>query len=181
MKPFIKPIRLAVATLSVAAAVTLASCIESGPAAPDLSGSPPAPSLEAGVTALSEGGLLKCRPMAAASAAAAIGPSGGDIKVGRHVLAIPGGALRQRTMITAVAPSDTVNRIQFQPEGLTFQKPVLLVMSYANCSLDRATAREIVYVDDRLKVLGHQPSKDDPAGKRVGGLLTHFSQYAVSW
>jgi hypothetical protein len=181
MKPSLKPIHLAVTTLLVAAGVTLASCVEPGPAAPDLSGPPPKPSLEAGVSALSEGGLLKCRPMAAASATVTIGPSGGDIKVGRHVLSIPGGALKQRTMITALAPSDTVNRIQFQPDGLTFQKPVLLVMSYANCSLDRPTAREIVYVDDRLKVLGHQPSKDDPAGKRVGGLLTHFSQYAVSW
>jgi len=172
-----KPIRLAVATLLVAAAVTLASCVEPGPAAPDLG----APSLEAGLNASSDGGLLKCRPMAEASATQAIGPSGGDIKVGRHVLSIPGGALRQRTTITAVAPSDTVNRIQFQPEGLTFQKPVLLVMSYANCTVDRPAPREIVYVDDRLKILGHQPSRDDPAGKRVGGLLTHFSQYAVSW
>lgn len=169
--------RLPVAALLVGAALTLLSCAEPGPAAPDLPGT----SFEAGLNAPSGDALLKCRPMAAASATLTIGPSGGDIKVGRHVLSIPGGAVKQRTTITAVAPSDTVNRIQFQPEGLTFQKPVLLVMSYANCSVDRPSPREIVYVDDGLKILGHQPSKDDPAGKRVGGLLTHFSQYAVSW
>lgn len=171
------PTRLPVAALLVAAAVTLASCVELGPAAPDVRG----PSLEAGLNSYSDGGLLKCRPMAAASATATIGPSGGDIKVGRHVLSIPGGALKGRTTITAVAPSDTVNRIQFQPEGLTFQKPVLLVMSYANCAVDRPSPREIVYVDDDLRIVGHQPSRDDPAGKRVGGLLSHFSQYAVAW
>jgi len=171
------PTRFPLAALLVAAALTLLSCAEPGPAAPDLGGT----QLEAGLNASSGDGLLKCRPMAAASATQIVGTSGGDIKVGRHVLSIPGGALRQRTTITAVAPSDTVNRIEFQPEGLTFQKPVLLVMSYANCSVDRPTSREIVYVDDGLKILGHQPSRDDPAGKRVGGLLTHFSQYAVSW
>ena len=169
--------RLPVAALLVAAALTLLSCAEPGPAAPDLGG----PSLEAGLNAYSDDGLLKCRPMTAASATETIGPSGGDIKVGRHVLSIPGGALKGRTTITAVAPSDTVNRIEFQPEGLTFQKPVLLVMSYANCAVDRPNPREIVYVDDNLKIVGHQPSRDDPAGKRVAGVLTHFSQYAVSW
>lgn len=169
--------RLPLAALLVGAALAILSCADPGPAAPDLG----RPSLEAGLNASTDGALLKCRPMAAASATETLGPSGGDIKVGRHVLSIPGGALKQRTTITAVAPSDTVNRIEFQPEGLTFQKPVLLVMSYANCAVDRPKPREIVYVDDDLRIVGHQPSRDDPAGKRVVGLLTHFSQYAVSW
>jgi hypothetical protein len=125
--------------------------------------------------------LLRCRPMAYDSVTAVIGPTGGDIKVSRHVLSISGGTLKQRTTITAVAPSDTLNRIRFQPEGLVFNKPVVLVMSYANCTLDGSSPREIVYTDDALRVLEHEPSKDDPAGKRVGALLTHFSQYAVSW
>jgi len=119
--------------------------------------------------------------MAYDSVTAVIGPAGGDIKVSRHVLSIPGGTLKQRTTITAVAPSDTLNRIRFKPEGLVFNKPVVLVMSYANCSLDASSPREIVYTDDGLKVLEHEPSRDDPAGKRVAARLTHFSQYAVSW
>jgi hypothetical protein len=171
------PTRLPVAVLLVGAALMLLSCAEPGPAAPDLG----ATALQAALNAPSGDNLLRCRPMAAASATESIGPAGGEIRIGRHVLSIPGGALRQRTTITAVAPSDTVNRVQFEPDGLTFQKPVMLVMSYANCAVDRPAPREVVYVDDALKVLGHQPSRDDPAGKRVAGLLTHFSQYAVSW
>ena len=129
----------------------------------------------------SPSGLLRCRPMAYDSVTVVIGPSGGDIKVSRHVLSISRGTLKQRTTITAVAPSDTLNRIRFRPEGLVFNKPVVLVMSYANCALDGSSPKEIVYTDDALKVLEHEPSRDDPAGKRVGALLTHFSQYAVSW
>ncbi len=119
--------------------------------------------------------------MAYDSVTVVIGPAGGDIKVSRHVLSISGGTLKQRTTITAVAPSDTLNRIRFQPEGLVFTKPVVLVMSYANCALDSSSPREIVYTDDDLRILQHVPSRDDPAGKRVAALLTHFSQYAVSW
>jgi len=167
------PTRLRVA--AVGAALTLLSCSEPASVAPDV------PRLLFSAGQGSSSGLLRCRPMAYDSVTQVIGPSGGDIKVSRHVLSISGGTLKQPTTITAVAPSDTLNRIRFQPEGLTFNKPVALVMSYANCTLDGSSPREIVYTDDALKVLEHEPSKDDPAGKRVGALLTHFSEYAVAW
>lgn len=170
------PTRLPVAALLVGAALALLNCAEPEPAAPELRGIP----LQAGLDG-SPGGFLKCRPMPYDSVTQTIGPSGGEIKVGRHVLAISGGTLKQRTTITAVAPSDTLNRIRFQPEGLVFNKPVVLVMSYANCALDPSGPKEVVYTTDDLTVLEHVPSRDDPAGKRVGALLTHFSQYAVSW
>ncbi len=169
------PTRLPVAALLLGAALTVLSCAEPAPVAPDI----PRPLFSAGQG--SPSGLLRCRPMAYDSVSAVIGPAGGDIRVSRHVLSISGGTFKQQTTITAVAPSDTLNRIRFQPEGLVFNKPVVLVMSYANCTLDGSSPKEIVYTDDRLKVLEHEPSRDDPAGKRVAALLTHFSQYAVSW
>ena len=168
------PTRLPIAALLAGAAFTLLSCAEPAPVAPDF----PEPAFSAGQ---GSSGLMRCRPLAYDSVTAVIGPSGGDIKVSRHVLSISGGTLKQRTTITAVAPSDTLNRIRFEPEGLVFNKPVLLVMSYANCSIDGSGSKEVVYTDDALNVLQHVPSRDDPAGKRVGALLTHFSQYAVSW
>ncbi len=161
--------------LLVVVTIVASSCGDSAPVAPAV----PKPVFAAGQG--SPSGLLRCRPMAYDSVTVVIGPAGGDIKVSRHVLSISGGTLKQRTTITAVAPSDTLNRIRFQPEGLVFNKPVVLVMSYANCALDGSSPKEIVYTDDALKVLEHEPSRDDPAGKRVGALLTHFSQYAVSW
>lgn len=161
--------------LLVVVAFVASSCGDPAPVGPAV----PQPAFSAGQA--SPSGLLRCRPMAYDSVTVVIGPAGGDIKVSRHVLSISGGTLKQRTTITAVAPSDTLNRIRFQPEGLVFNKPVVLVMSYANCTLDGSSPKEIVYTDDRLKVLEHEPSRDDPAGKRVAARLTHFSQYAVSW
>src|SRR5207247_1914187 len=73
--------------------------------------------------------LLTCSPLAADSATQTIGADGGTIYVGPHTLTIPPGALADTVTITAVAPADTVNRVQFQPQGLTFNQPASLTMS----------------------------------------------------
>jgi hypothetical protein len=124
-------------------------------------------------------GLAKCDPMPAATATATIGLLGGVIQVGPHTLDIPAGALRERVTITAIAPSDSVDRIQFQPEGLVFRKPAALTMSYANCDVIGSVAVQIVYTDDALVILEYLPSLD--RGKKVVGQLDHFSNYAVAW
>jgi hypothetical protein len=129
----------------------------------------------------SSSGLLYCRPMAYDSVTAVIGGGGGDIRVSHHVLSFSAGTLGPGTIITAVAPSDTLNRILLKPEGLVFNKPVQLVMSYANCTLDGSRPKDVVYTDDSLRILEHEPSQDDPAGKRVSAWLSHFSEYAIAW
>src|SRR5437870_12674495 len=57
--------------------------------------------------------LLVCSPLSADSATQVIGATGGAIQVGPHTLTIPAGALGDTVTITAVAPSDTVNRVEF--------------------------------------------------------------------
>ncbi len=127
-------------------------------------------------------GLLQCKPLNYDSVTAVIGPGGGDIRVSRHVLSIPGGTFTQWVSITVVAPSDTLNRIQFQPEGLVFRKPVQLTMSYANCNLDpSAQPTRIAYMDASGAIVEYVPSADDVIGKKVVGLLSHFSEYALAW
>ncbi len=122
--------------------------------------------------------LVRCAPMAAA-ATATIGSSGGSIQVGPHTLDIPAGALRDPVTITAFAPSDTVDRIQFQPEGLTFRKSVYLTMSFASCDVDDEDALWMVYTDDALNILEVVPTAR--SGQQVVGKLDHFSNYALSW
>jgi hypothetical protein len=123
--------------------------------------------------------LVKCDRMPTATATATIGSHGGVIQVGSHTLDIPPGALRDRVTITAVAPADTVNRIQFQPEGLVFRKPAALTMSYANCGVRGSVAVQIAYTDDALVILEYLTSLD--RGRKVIGELEHFSNYAVAW
>lgn len=129
-------------------------------------------------------GLLYCSPLPAASASQSIGPAGGTIVVGPHVLVIPAGALNRTVTITAVAPSDSVNSVQFSPQGLTFARghPAKLTLSYANCSLlGRLLPKRVAYTTDLLRILQLLPSLDNLLQKKVSAPLEHFSRYAVAW
>jgi len=168
---------LVFAALLVGGAIGVLSCGEPGAVAPELR----VPGLEASSVSSSTS-LLECRPLAYDSVTKTIGRKGGSIRVSRHVLVIPDQALSQPVKITLVAPSDTVNRIQFQPEGLVFQLPVSLTMSYANCNASKATPpKQVAYVSDSLAILEVEPSVDDVSGKRVIARLSHFSGYAIIW
>ena len=84
--------------------------------------------------------------------------------------------------ITATAPSDTVNVIEFQPQGLQFEKAAALTMSYANCNtLGSLLPKQIAYTDDALNILEYLLSVDNLLKKQVTGQLHHFSQYAMAW
>ncbi|HEX4629232.1 MAG TPA: hypothetical protein VH137_10625 [Gemmatimonadales bacterium] len=126
--------------------------------------------------------LLTCSPLPSASVTQTIGPDGGTLQVGPHTLSIPPGALLMPVSITATAPSDTVNRIVFQPQGLTFLQPASLTMSYANCGvLGVGPPEQIVYTTDALEILESLPSVDDLTAQTATAPLQHFSDYAIAW
>lgn len=128
-------------------------------------------------------GLLKCTPMPAASAQKQIGPAGGSLQVGPHVLVVPAGALSQTVLIRAEAPSDVVNSVRLYPEGLQFSRVgAYLTMSYANCNLlGKLLPKRIAYTTERLNILSYLLSLDNIFQKQVTGRLEHFSRYAVAW
>jgi hypothetical protein len=127
-------------------------------------------------------GLVRCTPLAPESVSQTIGPLGSALSVGPHRLFIPPGALDAPVQITATAPADTVNRIRFEPQGLTFQRPVLLTMSYANCeALARLLPKRIAYTSEALEIVEVLPTVDVLATRTVSGRLEHFSDYAIAW
>jgi len=127
-------------------------------------------------------GLVSCTPLSYDSVTQTIGPAGGTIVVGPHVLSIPAGALTDTVTITAVAAADTVRRVQFRPEGLTFATAASLRMSYAGCNLlGVLLPKQIAYTDDALNILEYLLSLDSPLTQTVTGKLHHFSNYAVAW
>src|SRR6266446_6633349 len=127
-------------------------------------------------------GLVRCTPFSPESVSQTIGPLGGALAVGPHRLFIPPGALDAPVEITAIAPADTVNRIQFEPQGLTFNQPASLTMSYANCgALASLVPKRIAYTSDALAILELLPSVDNLAAGTVTGPLQHFSDYAIAW
>ncbi len=114
------------------------------------------------------------------------------LEVRRNWLVVPRGALKEPVSITAVAPSDTLALVRFQPEGLRFLTTAYLVVAYDNCRVKRTVTPRIAHVTDALDVIEFLPavaaSPDDPRFKKmrnghqqIVGQLEHFSNYAVAW
>ncbi len=123
-----------------------------------------------------------CKPLSLETESADIGPWGGVLRIGPHTLLVPPGALLQRTRITGRIFADSVNSIQFFPEGLRFLAPAVLQLSYENCrKLDLATMKVVYTSDDLLRLLELVPSEDRKLRKTVVGLIGHFSRYAVAY
>jgi hypothetical protein len=169
------PRLLRVAWLCIAAPVLL-SCREeavpTGPASPQLQ------------AVERNDGLPLCSPLPPDSVTKTLGPKGGVLGVGPHRLWVLPGSLKTPVTITAIAPTDTINRIQFRPEGLKFAKHVVLLMSYTNCSVRGAKRpRHVAYTDDGLQILEYlEPVRPPHKFRRwIAGRLQHFSNYALAW
>jgi hypothetical protein len=124
--------------------------------------------------------LLTCSAQPYTKVTQTIGPNGGTIKVGSHVLVIPQNALTESVKITAEQMSGSTNSVRFSPEGLQFQRPAALTMSYKNCAIN-LLKKKIVYTDERLSILELLLSLDYPKYEYVTSPITHFSRYAVAY
>ena len=144
---------------------------------------PPTPEASLIGDLLGATGLLQCSNLPYASATQTIGSAGGTIRVGPHTLTVPAGALSSPVAITgALVTGRGVNAVQFEPEGLRFQRSASLTMSYANCNLlGRLLPKQIAYVGDALNILSYLLSIDNLFAQQVTGRVDHFSNYAVAW
>jgi len=124
--------------------------------------------------------LLVCSAQPYAVTKKTIGPEGGKIDVGSHSLVIPSGALSKQTTITAEQLTGQTNSVRFSPEGLRFEKPAALTMSYKNC-LVVLLPKRIVYTNENLKVLEVLWSLDLFNKRTVAAPIDHFSRYAVAF
>ena len=175
-----KMTRLLLATLLGGATAVVVGCRDPAPTGVDDHEPVPHADLVSGVPFAT--GLLWCSPLPYDSVMQTIGTEGGMLRVGPHTLLVPPGALGEPVSITAVAPSDTVNQVRFQPEGLTFAQPAQLTMSYANCDLLGLTLpKQIAYTSNLLVILDYLKSVDNPPSQTTTGRLEHFSTYAVAW
>lgn len=124
--------------------------------------------------------LLTCSEQDYVAVSETVGANGGTIKVGDHVLVIPEGALSRNRTITAEQMPGSTNSVRFRPEGLEFEKPAALTMSYKNCLLV-LLPKTIVYTTERLEILEVLRSLDLFNKKSVTAPIDHFSRYAVAY
>ena len=188
--------------LALAACVTAAavSCGNPSPVGVDI----PAPSFQQGgqpgsrwgLPAPKGSGLVACS-QTYDSVTQVIGPAGGLLVVGHHFLWVDSMALSDTVRITAVAPTDNVRWVRFQPDGLQFRTngagwSALLYTSFKDCGVPTSDTLKIAQVDDSLSVIRYLATPDSTwirvrkkgwsnGNQYVAGVLHHFSQYAVSW
>ena len=110
-----------------------------------------------------------------------LGPEGGTIDAGRAKLVIPRGSLTDTVTITMEVIGDTVRAVRLLPQGLVFQSPAYLTLSYSDCQSVNGNPKRIAYTSDAWMILEYEQSRDDAARKEVTGELNHFSNYAVAW
>jgi hypothetical protein len=124
--------------------------------------------------------LLTCSQQRYVAVTRTIGPDGGTIRVGDHQLEIPANALSKRVTITAEQMQGSTNSVRFSPEGLQFEKPARLTLSYRNCVV-MLLPKSIVYTTENLKILEVFRSLDLFGKRQVTAPIDHFSRYAVAY
>jgi hypothetical protein len=125
-------------------------------------------------------GLLTCEEQKYDVTYATIGSNGGTIKIGKHSLVIPKGALRKNVRIKAEQMRGPTNSVRFSPEGLEFHRPATLTINYKNCE-DVGTPKAVVYTTEEFKILEVLRSLDLLKAKTVTAPIDHFSRYAVAF
>ena len=125
-------------------------------------------------------GLLTCEEQQYAVTYQTVGSQGGTIRVGKHFLTIPQGALRQNVRIKAEQLRGSTNSVRFSPEGLKFQKPAVLALNYQNCQ-NADVPKAVVYTTERLEILEVFRSWDLLKARIVAAPIDHFSRYAVAY
>jgi hypothetical protein len=125
--------------------------------------------------------LLSCSTQPYAVTTQTVGQAGGTIVVGAHKLVIPADALTSDVTISAEQVPGSTNSVRFSPEGLSFEKPASLTLSYSNCSRLLSVLKKVVYTDEQLRILDLLPSVDLRLNQTVSAPISHFSRYAVAW
>jgi hypothetical protein len=183
------PHRSLIRLVLLASATTGAlSCGDASPVGPGV----PRPGAQAALTGTSTGSLLSC-PQSYDSVTQVIGPAGGSLMVGPHILSVNALALTTKVRITAVAPAGSVRWVRFQPDGLVFQTVAggwgaVLLTSYKGCAVPTGTTPRIAQVNDARSILQFLPSSVTLSPTLLSlttqyavGVLQHFSNYAVAW
>jgi hypothetical protein len=122
-------------------------------------------------------GLAGCTPRAPQYGTATIGPSGGEIDVGRNRLIIPPGALTQTVHVTATTPQAATPTIIFQPHGLQFKKPAGLILDATSC----VDVPAVVYINELGVASPPILAIYSNWWKTVAAPIDHFSGYAVAF
>jgi len=184
--------------LVVATIAAISACSDGSPAEPDRA----SPIARAGTAANTLGDILgsqlpgqngngeaaqvskgdvACSPQSGATAVVDVGPRGGLVFVGPHVLIVPPGALTSTVTITATIPDQSVAFVVFEPSGLVFKRPAGLLLSMAGCDTPSDYVPDVNYVNESGEVVERIEAVYSNYWHAIAAPIKHFSGYAVAW
>ena len=106
---------------------------------------------------------------------------GGTLTLLDVVLDIPAGAVPQDTVFSIMIPDDEIFYNEFGTDGLKFDKPVTVTMSYRNADLSgiKESTIRIGYLNESTGVWQDMVCTLDRVNKTVTAELYHFSAYGL--
>ncbi|MBM2840470.1 MAG: hypothetical protein HW412_998 [Bacteroidetes bacterium] len=124
-------------------------------------------------------------------ASSVISPAGGTLSLFCSIITFPAGALRDSTLVsfritTGVTPvglpGATDQVFDFEPEGIVFQVPVTLRVSFADAGIneeeDKVAPLRCYYFNPTTSAWEPQPTAIDWQSQLFVVTLSHFSRYA---
>jgi hypothetical protein len=123
------------------------------------------------------GRLRGCTAHDAQFGKAIIGPSGGELIVGKHRLIVPAGALTETVTISGTSPADSTPTIYLEPHGLQFRKSAGLILDVSNCT----EVPSVVYISEIGVLSPPILAVYSTWWLTVAAPIDHFSGYAVAF
>lgn len=107
---------------------------------------------------------------------------GGKVILNRHTVVIPPNGLRSDEIVTVLEPSPSHVVVDLGPDGLRFEAPVELTMSYQGLELNgvREERLTIYWFNSETGTWVDMGGKVDTVKKLVTIWTDHFSRYALS-
>ncbi len=107
--------------------------------------------------------------------------NGGELFLVDVNLSIPAGAVSNDTLFSINIPDLNVFYNEFGTDGLVFDKPVTVTMSYRDADMSGVTESTIrlAWYDERSSVWHAVDCTVDFVNKTVTGQLSHFSAYGL--
>ncbi len=107
--------------------------------------------------------------------------TGGELSLHDVTLSVPAGATPNDTLFSITIPDPNVFYNDFGTDGLVFDRPVKVTMSYRDADLtnvNESTIR-IVWIDETSGQMQDVNCVVDRVNKTVTGYLNHFSAYGL--
>jgi hypothetical protein len=164
--------------LAVPIALLFASCTSDAPNGP-LAPSQASRSVSAAPV------LIDCPATVDSTSSAMLGLLGGTLRVGRHHLDAPFGAITSLLGFRAEVRSSRYREVDFSAYGwssYTFSRPVQITLDYSRCpaaSIEGKTLH-VLYIDPITKtILQDLGGYDDRSSRTITTSTDHLSDYAI--